>query len=150
MVEPPPFFLTEERRFSDDDDILVMFLVRMIMFQRVEKQRCPRMNWEDHAALKEAVDTFPQHCHMTVESFKKLVHILSPLPKGDERQQEIAGSAIPPELVAGLGLWFLGGSAPKDAASEFGVSISVAHQKIKQFIQAVNKSFTIDVLCSLE
>ena len=44
-----------------------------------------------------------------------------------------------------MGLQFLGGLTPKDAASEFGVSIPVAHQKIKLFIRAVNFSFTIDV-----
>ena len=58
MVDPPPFFLTQQQ-FQDVDDIIVMFLVRMIMFQRVEKQQYPQMNWEDHAALKDAVDTFP-------------------------------------------------------------------------------------------
>ena len=50
-----------------------------------------------------------------------------------------------PKLIVAMGLRFLGGLTPKDAASEFGVSIPVAHQKIKLFIQAVNKSFTIDV-----
>ena len=87
MADPPPFFLTAERRFDDDDDILAMFLVRMIMFQQVEKQKCPRMNWEQHLSLKDAVETFPTYCHMTVESFKKLVTILSPLVKQDERRQ---------------------------------------------------------------
>ena len=87
---------------------------------------------------------------MTVELFEKLVTTFSPLLKGDERQQEIAGGAIPPELIAGMGLRFLGGLAPKDAASEFGVSISVAHAKIKLFLEAVNKSFTIDVPWSTE
>ena len=82
---------------------------------------------------------------MTVESFKKLVRILSPLVKGDEKQQACAGGPIPPELIVAMGLQCLGGLAPKDAASEFGVSISVACQKIKLFIEAVNNSFTIDV-----
>ena len=82
---------------------------------------------------------------MSVESFKKLANILSPLVKGDEHQQACAGGPIPPEFVVAMGLRFLGGLAPKDAASEFGVSISAAHSKIKLFIQAVNNSFTIDV-----
>ena len=82
---------------------------------------------------------------MTLRSFEKLVRILSPILKEDERQQAIAGCAIPLKLATGMGLRFLGGLAPKDAASKFGVSISVAHQKIKPFVQAVNKSFTIDV-----
>ena len=44
-----------------------------------------------------------------------------------------------------MGLRFLGGLTPKDAASEFGVSVSAANSKTKLFIQAVNKSFAIDV-----
>ena len=64
---------------------------------------------------------------MTVRSFEKLVRILSPILKEDERQQAIAGCAIPLKLATGMGLRFLGGLAPKDAASKFGVSISVAH-----------------------
>ena len=145
MVEPPPFFLTKERRFSDDDDILVMFLVRMIMIQRLEKQKYPRLDWDQHLSLKDAVATFPRYYHMTVESFKKLVRILSPLVKQDEHQQACAGGPVPPEFAVVMGLRFLGGLAPKDAASEFGVSVPAAHAKIKLFIQAVNKSFTIDV-----
>ena len=58
MVDPPPFFLTEQQ-FQNNDDIAAMFLVRMIMFQQVDKQRCPLMNWDEHAALKQAVDAFP-------------------------------------------------------------------------------------------
>ena len=120
------------------------------MFQRVEKQRYPRMDWEEHLALKDAVATFPRYYHMTVESFKKLVRILSPLVKRDEHRQACAGGRIPPEFVVAMGIRFLGGLAPKDAASEFGVSISAAHAKIKLFIQAVNSSFTIDVPRSTE
>ena len=115
------------------------------MFQQLKKQKCPRLDWEEHAALKDAVDTFPTCCHMTVKSFKKLVWILSPLVKGNKKQQACAGGPVVPELVVAMGLRFLGGLTPKDAASEFGVSISVAHQKIKLFIKAVNSSFTIDV-----
>ena len=144
MMDPPHFFFTEQQ-FSNNDDITAMFLVRLIMHQQAEKQQCPRMNWEDQAALKEPVNAFSWHCHMTVRSFEKLVRILSPILKEDERQQAIAGCAIPLKLATGMGLRFLGGLAPKDAASKFGVSISVAHQKIKPFVQAVNKSFTIDV-----
>ena len=59
MVDPPPFFLTAEQRFDDDDDILAMFLVRMIMFQQVEKQKCQWLDWNEHLSLKEAVETFP-------------------------------------------------------------------------------------------
>ena len=103
MVDPPPFFLTEQR-FQDDDDITVMFLVRMIMFQRLEKQKHPRLNWDEHAALKDAVDTFPRCCHMTVETFEKLATILSPLVKGDEHRQACAGGPIPPEFVVAMGL----------------------------------------------
>ena len=103
MVDPPPFFLTQQR-FQDDDDIAAMFLVRMIMFQQVEKQRCPRMDWEEHLALKDAVATFPRYHHMTVETFKKLVRILSPLVKQDQHRQACAGGPIPPELVVAMGL----------------------------------------------
>ena len=98
MVDPPPFFLTEQQ-FQNDDDIAAMFLVRMIMFQQVDKQQCPLMNWDEHAALKQAVDAFPWHCHMTVESFEKLATIASPLVKGDEHRQACNGEPIPPELI---------------------------------------------------
>ena len=104
MVEPPPFFLTAEQQFKDDDDILVMFLVKMIMHQQLEKQQHPRMNWDEHAALKDAVDTFPKCCHMTVESFEKLATIPLPLVKGDEKQQACAGGPMRPELVVAMGL----------------------------------------------
>ena len=103
------------------------------------------MNWDEHAALKEAVDAFPRHCHMTVKSFEKLATIASPLVKGDKHQQACAGGPIPPELIVAIGLRFLGGLTPKVAASEFGVSISIAHAKIKPFIEAFNNLFAIDV-----
>ena len=74
------------------------------MCQQLEKQQCPRMNWDEHAALKDAVATFPRCCHMTVESFEKLVRILSPLVKRDEHQQACAGGPIPPEFVVAMGL----------------------------------------------
>lgn len=95
MVGPPPFFLTEQQ-FKDGDDIMAIFLVRMIMFQQVKKQKCPWLSWEEHQALKDAVATFPQHCHMTVESFEKLVNVPLPLMKGNEKQQACAGGPIPP------------------------------------------------------
>ena len=84
MMDPPPLFFTEQQ-FSNNDDITAMFLVRLIMHQQAEKQQCPRMNWEDQAALKEPVNAFSWHCHMTLRSFEKLVRILSPLLKEDER-----------------------------------------------------------------
>ena len=79
-----------------------------------------------------------------MESFEKLATIASPLVKGDEHKQACAGGPIPPELIVAIGLRFLGGLTPKVAASEFGVSISIAHAKIKPFIDAVNNLFAIE------
>ena len=65
-------------------------------------------------------------------------------------QREISTERPVLVVVVAMGLWHLGGLIPKDAASEFGISISVAHQKIKQFIKAVNNLFAIDVPCLSE
>ena len=87
-IEPPFFFLHSQ--LEDKDPLWTILGER-----RRPKQRYDRMDFEKHVRLQSNADMLQRCCHMTPQSFLKLVSLLAPHLEVNEQRQPTAGARHP-------------------------------------------------------
>jgi hypothetical protein len=116
---------------------------------RQSKWACTRIDWDEHRQLKIFENKFHTEYHMTHSTFEKLVDILCSDLCVDSKQSICSTNNNPicAERCVAIGLQFLGGAPVNTLTVMFGISYTVTHTKINQFLNAVNNNrhFDIDV-----
>lgn len=121
---------------DEDDEIYYM---QEMMDDEEKKTRRPRLVrerlvWEGHVQEIERGGGFQTRYHMSLESFNHLVDILRGRVTIEPKMARVCcGQIIPPQVVVGAGLRYMGGELVKSIADIFRLSLSTTGRIIDLF-----------------
>ena len=138
-------YILEEEEIEEEDKMFEITIVAILttINQRLESYTRDRITWQEH--IQELFDkgptAFARMYRMKYESFNKLLKIIKPYLKTDQKMSMVwtGKTPITPEIYLHCLIWWLSGGSYLDIRLTGGISVLFFYKIIHNCIQAIMK-----------